>query len=188
MFDVLLGCLAFGLLYVFDFNKVKKIHSLFTGFFAIGVMLLAWSSYRVYASESYLVFQPTSFSFYLFMTLGIVSAGCMFYALFGALPFTKTYVEGNFNEVIDTGVYALCRHPGVWGFFFAYLFLFLATGKLLVLVACIIWTLMDIVHVWVQDVYFFPKTLKGYDQYKQTTPFLWVNRKSFLRFMQSFGK
>jgi hypothetical protein len=38
--------------------------------------------------------------------------------------------------------------------------------------AFLIWTIMDIIHVWVQDKYFFPKTLMGYDDYKRVTPFL----------------
>ena len=87
---------------------------------------------------------------------------------------------------MTTGVYALCRHPGVWGFFFMYLFLFLASGNELMLFATIVWTTLDVVHVWIQDVYFFSKTLVGYEDYQKTTPFLMINAKSVARCLQSF--
>lgn len=186
MSDLIIGCLAFGLLYIFDYNKIEARIQWLNSFFGIGVIILAYSSWQVIFSPS-AGFSVSAEISAVFYGLAGISALFMLYALFGALPFKKTYVEGASTELIDTGVYALCRHPGVWGFFFMYMFAFLASGKWIVLAACICWTMMDIIHVWVQDRYFFPKTLPGYQQYQQTTPFLFFTRESFTRFIQTIG-
>lgn len=82
------------------------------------------------------------------------------------------------NSVVKKGVYALCRHPGVIWFFFFYLFLWLATGIKIMLWSGIIWTGMDILHIYIQDRWLFPKTLKGYELYKKEVPFLIPNLTS----------
>lgn len=184
---LLWGCVGFGVLYLFDFNKVKKIHAWINGLFPLGVALLLFSTLNIFFIDT------TNFTLpnYLkigFIILSIISALTMFYALFGALPFKDTYVSGQGKEVIDTGFYALCRHPGVWAFFFTYFFLFLVSGKWMMLYATVIWTLMDILHVWVQDRYFFPKTLSGYTEYQNRTPFLLFNKESFSRFRTTLLK
>lgn len=186
MSDLIIGCLAFVLLYIFDYNKIEAKIQWLNSFFAIGVMILAYSSWQVIFSPSARFSVPIVLSAVFYILAG-VSALFMLYALFGALPFAKTYIKGNSNQLIDTGVYALCRHPGVWGFFLTYLFAFAASGKWIVLFACILWTVMDIIHVWVQDKYFFPKTLPGYQAYQKTTPFLIFTRKSITRFIQTIG-
>ena len=186
MSDLIIGCLAFVLLYIFDYNKIEAKVQWLNSFFAIGVLILAYSTWRVIFSSSAGFHVPVVLSA-VFYSLAGVSALFMLYALFGALPFKNTYVKGNGNQLIDTGVYALCRHPGVWGFFFMYLFAFAASGKWNVLFACVLWTGMDIIHVWVQDKYFFPKTLPGYQEYQKSTPFLLFTRESFSRFIQTIG-
>jgi len=184
---LLWGCVGFGVLYIFDFNKVKKIHPWFNSLFSVGVALLVFSTVTIYFNKNSEFIVPIYFKI-IFLVFAFISACIMFYALFGALPFNSTYVSGQGNQVIDTGLYALCRHPGVWGFFFTYLFLFLASGKLMMLYATVLWTFMDIIHVWVQDRYFFPKTLIGYSEYQKTTPFLLFNKESFRRFRTTLIK
>ncbi len=184
---IVLGCIGFGFLYIFDFNKVKKIHWVFNTFFAIGVLLIAIASIALFIIPIQM-FSLGSLLSGVFYALAILAAVQMFYSLFGALPFKSTYVSAKANQTIDTGMYALCRHPGVWGFFLMYLALFLATGNMLLLMACVIWTIMDVIHVWIQDKYFFPKTLLGYSNYQQTTPFLLFNPSSIRRCIQTFRK
>jgi protein-S-isoprenylcysteine O-methyltransferase Ste14 len=181
------GCIGFGVLYLFDFNKVKKIHPLINSLFSVGVALLVFSTVKIFFNQNIDFTLPVSFKI-LFIILSFISACIMFYALFGALPFKATYVSGQGNKVIDTGFYALCRHPGVWAFFFTYFFLFLASGKWMMLYATVLWTLMDILHVWVQDRYFFPHTLDGYTDYQKKTPFLLITKESFNRFRTTLLK
>lgn len=184
---LVLGCIGFLFLYIFDYNKVKRIHEVFNSFFIIGISIIGYASLSLFIMST----QAFSLGFWLtgtFYVLSVVSALFMFYALFGALPFKSTYVIGKSNQTVDTGMYALCRHPGVWGFFFMYFFMYLARGDIMILYACILWTFMDIIHVWIQDVYFFPKTLSGYLTYQETTPFLLFNKQSLKRCMTTFRK
>ena len=182
---LVLGSLGFLFLYIFDLNKIKNYHNGLNSFFMIGVVLIGIGSIMIHRTPK-VIFSLDLWLRGVFYALAILSGLFMFYALFGALPFKATYTKTQKNQTMTTGVYALCRHPGVWGFFFMYLFLFLASGNELMLFATIVWTTLDVVHVWIQDVYFFSKTLVGYEDYQKTTPFLMINAKSVARCLQSF--
>lgn len=104
------------------------------------------------------------------------------YSLFLELPFTKTYGGAKYSsELVDTGTYALCRHPGVLWFGLMFFFFFFATGAVLLIPAGIIWTIIDIVHVYIEDRLFFPRMFSTYKQYAESTPMLIPNRKSIRR-------
>jgi hypothetical protein len=83
-------------------------------------------------------------------------------------------------------MFALARHPGVVWFFFLYIFLWLASGIEIMLWAGLIWTAMDVFHVYLQDTLFFPLTFKDYDVYKTTTPFLIPNLTSIKKCLATF--
>lgn len=183
---IILGALSFVFLYIFDLHKLSPISRLCNLCFAAGCLGLAGATFL-------LLFQGISRPWFWqgsipFLLLSFLSFLFMLYALFFALPFNRTYLQGDGNQVVDTGLYALCRHPGVLGFFAMYLFLWLATGSSLVLAAALIWTGMDILHIWVQDRYFFPKALKGYEAYRRTTPFLIPTKKSMADCLEDFRK
>ena len=180
MLFVILGCIAFVFLYIFDFNKLQwKIP--FGGIlFFIGCAILFASSVGVF------FFAKPQFSLSLpflifFCGLSIVSLLLMLWALFFSLPFSHTYVVGNGACVVDTGLYAMCRHPGVIFFGIMYICLWLVSGRDAMLAAAICWTLMDILHVYVQDRWLFPKTLAGYEEYQLRVPFLIPNAASLRR-------
>lgn len=186
MTQILFGIFAFFILTMFDYNKLKMLHPLFNGLFAVGVLLLIYSTYRILSGDSVL-FSFTGFPILWFVSiLGLME---MLYALFFALPFNKTYVKtAKQSQIISSGLYGLCRHPGVWGFFIFYFFAALATGNGTLLMAAGVWTLMDILHVWIQDSLFFVKTLEGYSAYKTTTPFLFFGTKEIRRAIHDLRK
>ncbi len=170
MMRIGLGILAFILLSVFDFHKLNPIHPVFNLSFALGCLLLMYATGSILFSTSSSFRSAPLAIFWILALLGLLE---MFYALFFALPFNSTYVEGTSPEkVVDSGLYALCRHPGVWGFFAFYLFAYLASGNGDLLIAGMIWTIFDVLHVTMQDYWFFPKTLPGYDAYRKSVPFL----------------
>ncbi len=182
-----MGCLSFIFFYLFDLNKIFLIHKWISIFFAIGVVLLTVSTMALWFGNFMIpeIFYPMQ---WLWGALSFISLSLMIYTLFLGIPFTKTYIEFNKeNFVVDTGVYALCRHPGVIWFFFFYLFLWLASGKIILMWAAIVWTFMDIIYVYVQDRWLFPKTLIGYDAYKSSVPFLIPDLVSIRKCMQSFN-
>lgn len=171
MLYILLGCFAFVFLYIFDLNKLRNIHPVLNSFFALGVLLLAGSTLGILLTDSAKFETGIAFRV-LFSTLALIAFVLMTYSLFFALPFKKTYVKMDKIRLVDTGMYALCRHPGVIWFFWFYLFLWLASGKIIVVWAALVWTIMDIVHVYVQDRWIFSSTISGYSKYQNTTPFL----------------
>jgi protein-S-isoprenylcysteine O-methyltransferase Ste14 len=183
---ILIGTFAFFILTLFDFNKLKMLHPLLNGLFAVGVLMLAYATAMILFSETPLFTFVSTPILWVVSVLGFIE---MIYALFFALPFTKTYVQTESNSsLITTGLYGLCRHPGVWGFFLFYLFAALASGNGTLLIAAIVWTIMDILHVYIQDSLFFVKTLQGYTLYKQRTPFLFFGIKELHRAFNTPGK
>jgi hypothetical protein len=92
---------------------------------------------------------------------------------FRDIPFHNTYVkEGVGDELITTGTYALCRHPGVLWFALLLFGLVLVTKAQLMIVASIVWFVADVLLVLVQDLVSFPRMFAEYPEYRKTTPFL----------------
>lgn len=187
MESIILGGIAFLILTLFDLNKVKHWNNKFNVLFALGVLFIVFATITLFFTGSPDFTLPQPYRWLAFL-LFIISVVQMFDALFGALPFKRTYVDGVNDGLINTGWYALCRHPGVYGFFFTFLGLFLYSGKWIMLYATVIWTVLDILHVYIQDVYFFPLTIKGYTDYQKETPFLLFNKQSLRRFQNTWLK
>lgn len=114
--------------------------------------------------------------------LWLLSMALLVYSLFLELPFVQTYGKKEHNHnLVNTGTYALCRHPGVLWFGFVFLFFFFTTGAVLLIPAGIIWTIIDILHVYLQEKMFFPKMFPEYGKYIKDTPMLIPNRKSMMK-------
>ena len=73
---------------------------------------------------------------------------------------------------VDSGTYGLCRHPGFWWLSFLVIFLNLLRGVRLYSIAMILMIALDLVLVFVQDRYIFPRVLPGYEEYRKRVPFL----------------
>ncbi len=171
MIYMILGVLAFGLFFLYDINSVlwqdKVLHK---SFFA-GCMILAVSTVlftiKFFSSERIHMIQ------WICLLLTIISFLLFIYTLFFALPFDKTYREMEGPACVYTGgIYSLCRHPGVLWMFFFYVFLGGFLNSFTVILIGIVYSILNIAYVVLQDCWTFPKTLAGYDEYKNTTPFL----------------
>lgn len=183
---ILIGAFAFVILTMFDYNKLKMLHPLLNGLFAVGIAMIAYASVMILREASPMFTFVAMPIFWILSGLGFIE---MIYALFFALPFKKTYVKTETSaSLITTGLYGLCRHPGVWGFFMLYVFAALASGNGTLLIAAAVWTLMDVLHVYLQDTLFFVKTLPGYTLYQQTTPFLFFGTKELHKALSMSGK
>ena len=97
------------------------------------------------------------------------------YAFF-ALPVEASYARPGEEGACTTGVYALCRHPGVLWFAGLYGCLWAAGG--LPLWEAAVLSGLNVGLVIFEDRCVFPAKLKGYDDYRRTTPFLLPNRQS----------
>lgn len=181
MIFIALGCLAFVFFYFFDLNKILFLNKYLNIFFALGVTFLAFSTIGILLGH-YESFKISIYFRLLCGWLSVISMFLMLYSLFFALPFSNTYMKvEKTNSIVDTGMYALCRHPGVIWFFFFYLFLSISSGIKMMMLAGLIWTVMDVIHVYVQDRWLFPKVIIGYGQYKRKVPFLLPNVGSIKR-------
>lgn len=188
MLFIIIGCLAFFFFIIFDLNKVLFIHKWINACFFIGIVLLGLSTADL-LFDSFKSPHILTTMQWLAGTLAFISLLLIIYSLFGGIPFTKTYMQTNKeNIVINTGIYALCRHPGaIWVFFF-YLFLALASGNKLFLWAAVTWTIMNIIYVYIQDRWIFPIILKDYQSYQKNVPFLIPNLSSIRNCVISLQK
>ncbi|KAA3645691.1 MAG: hypothetical protein DWQ07_12190 [Chloroflexi bacterium] len=96
----------------------------------------------------------------------------LIYSLYIELPFSNSYIQTDSSDLVTSGTYALCRHPGVlWYFFFAF-GLVLASSHSWAGVAAAVWPFMNLFFAWIQDRFYFPRIFPDYKKYKTTTPFL----------------
>lgn len=168
MVYVFWGILGFLLFFLYDINGIKWqrkfLHTLFLfGCFLIGVTTVAailqnWEPSRISWEAA---------------VLAVFFFGMLINTLFFALPFSDTYIKTEkTSQLCKTGVYALCRHPGVLWFIAFYVFLYFTfpSGDLAVL--SITLCICNILYILFQDMWSFPKIFYDYDTYRQETPFL----------------
>ena len=178
MLWIMLGCAAFVLFFFYDIAGATGRFYPFRIGFAAGCLLLL-------SSTAGLVWQglwgrhivwPV---FFIFTLLAFLFLVLLVYTLFFALPFHDTYIHGTTApSLCRSGVYALCRHPGVLWLSGFYLCLYAALGTRMLLAAFVVFTLFDIAYVVFQDRWSFPNQFPEYDDYRQSTPFLLPNVRS----------
>ena len=113
----------------------------------------------------------------LLFALGGLFLALEVYTLFFALPVEASYASpGEKRPACTTGVYALCRHPGVLWFAGLYGCLALAAGLPLWEAAVLI--AFNVGLVAFEDRCVFPARLEGYGAYQASTPFLVPNGAS----------
>jgi hypothetical protein len=158
---ILLGCTAFILFIIFDLNKMYSVNRLLEREFCIGNP----DSSLTIATAGILLMNEISFQFSLPVRIYLdfyrsYALVMQFYCIFFAIPFKVTYLEGSNNNkmtVTSEGPFMLSRHPGVPWWFFFYIFLWPVSGFDMILWAGMIWTFFNVLHVYIQDRWLFPK-------------------------------
>lgn len=171
MIYILTGAAAFVFLFFFDVYtlKDKSLQKYICGLAGLGLLVFS-AVMAVTVSEAHTF---PGFIRYPAWLLLAAAVWLLIYSLFLELPFDNTYKSKQHSTVlIDTGTYALCRHPGVLWFALLFLFFFLATGAELLIAAGIIWTCLDVLHVYLQEKLFFTRMFPGYAGYMESTPML----------------
>lgn len=179
MTSIIVGCIAFALIAVYDWAQMQKISWLKPLFYMSGVVflvgLLGVLSKPVEAEFAAWMRAAAWIGLAIFLAL-------MMYSVLIEIPLKSARTNpGNQPYLVDTGTYALSRHPGVLWFAGAAACMILLHPSQLTLSAAIAWTLMDVALVWAEDRRFFPNTFPGYAEYKTRTPFLIPNRTSIRR-------
>lgn len=185
MIYIILGFVAFLFFVVYDINSIILKNKLLYCCFFIGFFLITVATVGIIISSWDFIYINT-LSMVIFGTFAMIFLFMMIYTLFFALPFKNTYIEKKgYNKVYKSGVYALCRHPGVLWFMGFYSFLGLALKIQLLLTAAVVFSLLNILYVIFQDRWTFMKVFEDYDKYKNDTPFLFPNLKSIKRCIQT---
>lgn len=162
------GVLAFAMFFLGDLNDWKWNRPALRFLFPLGLFALAGGTAGLIGSAGRC---PVLWARILFFVGAAASLALLVYTLFFALPAEDAYVrQENQRPVCTTGVYALCRHPGFWWFFFLYLCLWGALGVSPAAVA--LYTALNLLLVSFEDICVFPARLSGYREYRQNTPFL----------------
>ena len=171
--------------YLFDLVSLRKIPY---GKQAIELMAICLAVYAhiMVCVRGERLSLPFGLSYVGWPLFGLASLA-MIYSLFLEIPFKRTYVaEGTGNKLVTTGTYALVRHPWVLWYALLLISLILISQRQLILLAAPIWLLMDVLHVWTQDRFFFPRMFPDYPRYQRETPMLIPNRTSIARCLTTF--
>jgi len=183
---ILIGSLAFLFFMIYDINSVTVNYRLLRGGFFIGCFLLIAATGGIVSSTITEIMWHSG-RILVFMPMAILFLFLLIYTLFFAIPFEGTYIKtGTSPKTCTTGFYALCRHPGVLWFMGFYFSLWLALSGSLLLLAGILFSLMNLFYIILQDRWIFMETFPDYGDYKKTTPFLIPNDQSFNRCVQTF--
>lgn len=125
----------------------------------------------------------------LFWGLAVLFLAVLVYTLFFALPFRSTYVDPTQRRpVCRSGMYALCRHPGIIWFSLLYAALYLAVPIPATLWGGAVLCGGNLLYIVVQDLWTFPHTFFDYDAYRKEVPFLIPTSKSLRRALQTWPK
>lgn len=109
----------------------------------------------------------------IFGMLTLAFVALEIYALFFALPFVETYVQGQGKHcVCRRGIYGLCRHPGFWSFSGICLSVTLAVNAPSVRVQMGALAALNLIYILIQDRRIFVREFSDYLEYQREVPFL----------------
>jgi protein-S-isoprenylcysteine O-methyltransferase Ste14 len=185
MLYIIIGAVGFTVVHIFDLVALKKVPRLKPVIWSVGSGILIYALVVICLSPEKLVV-PAWLTGVGWGVL-VLSASLLIHALFISLPFRKTYIDrGVGDKLVDRGVYALVRHPGVIWFTLLMLALIPVARSRLLLIAAPVFIALDIVLVIIQDKFIFGRMFRGYERYRRETPMLLPNKKSFTAFLRSF--
>ena len=185
---ICMGSLAFLLFIIYDINSVTVNYRLLRGGFFLGCLLLIAATAGISSSA---ISKVTGFTgrTAIFVALACIFLILLVYTLFFAIPFKDTYIKSNERPMTcTTGIYAMSRHPGVLWFIGFYFSLWLALSGSLLLTAAVLFSLLNLFYIILQDRWIFMEIFADYGDYKKTTPFLFPNYQSLYRCVQTFRR
>lgn len=185
---IFIGIIAFVLFYLYDYNQIVLKKKLLNHSFFIGCSLLIIATFILL--YEHLCFLDFSVYQLLTLTLAIFCFILLIYTLFFSLPFENTYLEKNceIHKCCQTGMYALCRHPGVLWMFGFYFMLAICFNTSMFYLACIIFNAMNVIYIMIQDHWTFMHQFNDYQDYKQQVPFLLPNKNSIKQCITTFKR
>ena len=171
MGQILLGALAFAVAFAFDWASWLHLPRL--------KPLLGLSSVGLFASAFvWTLATPGRLHWPAWTSMAgwpllLVAGALLVYSLFIEIPFVATYARpGVGDTLVKSGTYALVRHPGVLWFGLWVLACTMVSRGRLLLLAGAVWLVLDVIYVWLQEAFLFPRMFPGYAAYQRETPML----------------
>jgi protein-S-isoprenylcysteine O-methyltransferase Ste14 len=171
MISYLLVTVSFGMMFLSDLLKLAG-HCR-SGKYLLLAGMMALVAAGINAAMSSSRFQTVLPLKILFLLISLAAAALEYRALFSSLPVIHTYLGNNEpTQLVDSGMYALCRHPGALWFPLFSVSLAIGLGNWELLASAGLASLLNLWYVWFQDLFIFPRTIAGYRKYQESTPFL----------------
>jgi protein-S-isoprenylcysteine O-methyltransferase Ste14 len=179
MLFIVIGAFGFVSLLVFDLLSLNNriFGKYFFAFFGLGLIL--YSSLELVALDSNFNLHP--FAKVLSLLFAIFFMALLIYSVFIEVG-GNTYQKIAKPELVTNGTYSLVRHPGVIWLFFAFFFLGTFTQNMYVLIASIVWTIVNYIYVVIQEKYVLCKLFPTYKEYMKTTPRVIPNSMTMKKF------
>jgi hypothetical protein len=177
---LILGCFSFVAMMWIDIFAHEKRYYAFLFYLAIGMQVVAIIGQLIFINRLYVNTYYLSIRI-IFIILVLFFLSLEIYSVFFA-------VKAGGDSVRDTGVYALCRHPGMlW--YAGLCFCLTIAFNLPLYIACI-YTALNFIYIYIQDSVVFPRDISGYNEYKRRTPFFPTHKSliSCLSFYLEKGK
>lgn len=130
--------------------------------------LLVLASFVLIALSSTLDTRPSL----LFLGTAIFSGILLLWSVFFEFDIERKKHDIPENGLVTTGSYRFCRHPGFWWFALFSLSLGFLRGISAYFFTILLMNLMNLLLIFIQDRYIFPKVFQGYDEYRKQVPFL----------------
>ena len=171
MTSILLVIISFGMMFLSDLLKLAGHRGPGKYLFIAGMAVLAAAGINAAMSSSR--FQTGVLPTILLLLVALAALALEIHALFVSLPASGTYLgEDEPGQLVDSGMYALCRHPGALWFPLFTVSLALGMGNWEMLASASAASALNLLYVWFQDRLIFPKTIANYRQYQERTPFI----------------
>lgn len=178
-----LGALAFGMMALSDYAQVLRgkrgagiLFPLGGAFLALSTVVLAADAWRRHIHGGWSLVWAAG---------ALVMLGLLVYTLFFALPAGGSSVTTADKDVlrplVNTGVFALCRHPGVLFLGGFYACLWGALGGWALGIAFFLFTALDAAYAAWQGARVFPRSIRDYAAYCAETPRFLPTLRSFRR-------
>ena len=168
---------AYGLFFAYDILTVRGASSARSHllFFAGCVLVVAAFALLLISQMNGLAADAF---FYGMAVLSLICFALMVKALFFSLPRgTYSSVEQG-RSVYRCGMYAFCRHPGVFWYCLGFLFLALAFRSVPVSLSCLLLCAGNVAYMIFQDTWSFPRTFCDYRDYQRNVPFFFPTCQS----------
>jgi protein-S-isoprenylcysteine O-methyltransferase Ste14 len=181
---LIMGTIAFGCAFASDYISALHKHRGGGTMFCISVLLLSVSTIiLIITSDAAAAFRGnTAFFHWIFLVFSVISLLMLFVSVFFVLlrggSSSLPPRDDRKRPLVDSGLYALCRHPGVLFFCLFYFFSAISFGGTGLWTAFVMYSVFDIIYALWQDRFVFPDTISDYQMYRRTVPFLIPTWKS----------